>query len=102
MLDRITKIDIRFIGRGNIRAQASIDFDDPEKDGLRITGFKIINAKYPTGLTDEDGTPLFLTPPAYPDNVKGGYKNIIHMPEHMWVELQGKVIREFLDKCNFA
>ena len=94
------KIKIKKINRGNLLANATVEFGDMVTIGYNITGFKVLAGKYDdTGLYDKDGNPIWVAPPSYSDNV-GTFKNIFFASPPVWKELQNMIIVKFLEEID--
>jgi hypothetical protein len=72
-----------------------ISWGDVETVGVKINGFKILESQYPTDYTDEEGNPLWVRPPAYPDNATGKFHNIFFASESVWNELEALIMRKY-------
>ena len=88
------KINVKKTHKGKVVGIASIEWRDPEFDGWRIVGFKIITGKYDEGYSDDEGTPLFVAPPAYSDSL-GKFCNIFFTAPAQWKVLQSKILESF-------
>ena|GEM_PF-4093465 len=93
------RIEIRKLTRrsGKVVGIASVIIRNPEKDGYRIGGFKILTeGQYSTNYTDENGNNLWVAPPAYPDPVSGKLVGMFFMAEPLWKKLQENILISFL------
>jgi len=94
-IDQI-KIKVKKVHSGKVVGIASVEWDDAEKNGWRLIGFKILKGNYDEGYQNSDGSPLFVAPPAYNDGI-GKFHNIFYTAPPIWKLLQGKIIESFLD-----
>jgi len=93
------RVEIRKVARrtGKVVGVASLLFQDPEKDGFRISGFKILTeGNFGTGYTDAEGSNLWVAPPAYPDPVTGKLIGMFFMALPLWKKLEAKILESFL------
>ncbi|MCL5781816.1 MAG: hypothetical protein M1459_00430 [Patescibacteria group bacterium] len=82
--------------RGKLVGTASIMYMNPDTDGLRVSGFKILTeGKFSTGFTDEDGNIIWVAPPAYHDPVVGKYNPMFFLAKPLWQALEAKILSSF-------
>lgn len=91
-------VKVRRLRKGKMLGIASLEFGNPERDGFRISGFKILIGDYDeTGYVDEEtGRYIWIAPPSYRDEI-GGFKNIFRAAPHIWKEYSVAIAKEFME-----
>jgi len=97
------KVSVRILGKakksaGKVMGVAMLEYKNPEEDGFRVTGFKILRGDYRTDYIDSDDNFLWLAPPAYKDPVTGKLVNMFFVHREFWKALEEKVITQYLEK----
>jgi len=83
--------------RGKLVGNASISFMNPDTNGFRIKGFKVLtDGNFSTGFRDKDDKTLWVAPPAYPDPVSGKLIGMFYMATPLWKVLESKILESFL------
>ena len=93
-------VEIRTTEKGKMKGVVQIKYLDPEKNGFRLSGFKILTGNYSTGFKDKDENDLWVAPPSFPDQVTGKLINTFFMPEVLWKKLQNKILNQYLRKVG--
>ncbi len=75
---------------------AGITYLDPDVNGFRVIGFKILKGVYPTDHTDRDGNFLWVAPPSFADPVTSKLTNMFFAAKSLWKEVENKIIESYL------